>query len=388
MWKEAMDQVQAVWLSPHEARDANGQFPERSDADCNLSCSFGVVQADKMRGFDDLRDSLANLACAVHTPITLPGWDHIAAATRILAENCRAWSFGKVDHRAAYMALPVTPTDAKYAVITLWCPVKKIRCGFRPRTQLFGSIDAVLHYSRLSRIIASLICRILLIPTKGYFDDFLFFARTPDEALTLAHIAELITLLGFGLKMAKPAIGENGVFPGLSSYFPQPRDQMALAISLPKDKAHRWAQMIISIIDNKSISHATLESLIGRLSLAQTSILGKFARDIPKPLYANLFPTRYFPRLSPSLIRNLKRLGTAILRMRHRAASMSRPFPEWSIYADAAYEPEQGCGCIAAVFSHTDSGPRGRYDELVFPPYRRPLKSLISILLQPFSDWS
>ena len=67
----------------------------------------------------------------------------------------------KADHADAYKQLPVTTKDELAAVVTLKDLVDGKWCGFIPRTQLFGSTAAVLHYNCLSRVIASLACRIL-----------------------------------------------------------------------------------------------------------------------------------------------------------------------------------------------------------------------------------
>ena len=110
--------------------------------------------------------------------------------------------------------------DARYAIIALWAPAEKIWVGFRSRTQLFGSIAAVLRYNCLSRIIASLICRILLIPTLGYFDDFGFFVHTPDEAEAMRDLTEFLAIIGMELKTDKSVIGSSDIFLGLAAYFP------------------------------------------------------------------------------------------------------------------------------------------------------------------------
>ena len=185
--------------------------------------------------------------------------------------------------------------DARYAIIALWAPAEKIWVGFRSRTQLFGSIAAVLRYNCLSRIIASLICRILLIPTLGYFDDFGFFVHTPDEAEAMRDLTEFLAIIGMELKTDKSVIGSSDIFLGLAAYFPRPANGMSLAISLPREKARRWAKLIHEIITSMNMSHSTLESLIGRLSFAQTAVFGRFARAMTKPLYAKLFSPRYHP---------------------------------------------------------------------------------------------
>lgn len=122
-----------------------------------------------------------------------------------------------------------------------------------------------------------------------------FFAPTADGALSLAHIAEIMSSMGFGLKTEKSAISNNNVRAGMAAFFPQPSNQMSMVISLPRDKARRLANMIYRAIKEGSISHATIESLIGRLSLALTAIFGRFDRAMLKPLYTMVFRKRYSP---------------------------------------------------------------------------------------------
>ena len=356
LWEEAMAQVRDGWLSEPQPLNADGRFAARPEEECNIAFRFGVEQADKLRGCDDLRDSLTNTACTIRTPITLPGWDHIASACRYLRTTQCEWSFGKVDHRAAYKALPLREEDARYAIIALWAPTEKLWVGCRSRTQLFGSIASVLHYNCLSRIIASLICRILLIPTLGYFDDFGFFARTAEEAVAMRDVTEFLDLFGIELKTAKSVIGLSNIFLGLTAFFPRPANGMALVISLPREKAHRWARLINTIIASANISHSTLESLIGRLSFSQTAVFGRFARAMLKPLYAKLFSPRFHPQLSLPLIRNLQWWATILLSLTPRVATLTRSSPDWVVYTDAAYDEGPEGAHTAAVFLNTD-GP-------------------------------
>ena len=155
----------------------------------------------------------------------------------------------------------------------------EVWCGFPPREKLFGPIDAVLHYNCVSRIIATLIYRLLLIPTIGYFDEFRFFARTADAGLTLAQITEIITLMVFDLKTEKSPIGENNVFLGLTAYSPQPRNLMSSVISPPRDKAHRWAQLIFQL-SLRSTYHMPLSS---RSAVVYRSPKRQFSADSVDP---------------------------------------------------------------------------------------------------------
>ena len=356
LWDEALGQVKRGWVTTPEPLSPEGRFIARPHEECNIAFRFGAQQAGKLRGCDDLRDSLTNTACAVRSPITLPGWDHIAAAARILNTTLCDWSFGKVDHQSAYKALPIRPADINYAVLALWNPLESAWYGSKTRTQLFGSTAAVLHYNCFSRVIASLVCRILAIPMVGYFDDFGFFTRSADEDETMSLVNEFLSLLGVELKVAKSVIGNSNVFLGLSAFFPRPSNGMSLVISLPREKARRWARMIREIIATAHISHATLESLIGRLSFAQTSVFGRFARAMLKPLYAKLFSPRFFPQLSLPLLRNLQWWAATLLAMTPRVATLNRASPDWVIYTDAAFEEGPGGAHIAAIFFST-KGP-------------------------------
>ena len=78
----------------------------------------------------------------------------------------------KDDRESAYKQLPLGPVDQKNAIAALRDPTTKRRRGFVSRTLDFGSVDAVLRYNFLSRIIAALTNRCLGIPMLCYFDDF------------------------------------------------------------------------------------------------------------------------------------------------------------------------------------------------------------------------
>ena len=171
---EAMKQVDKRRRGPPEPLDGNGNFRDSPNERTNIAFRLGVPQTDKLRGRDDFKDALTYRRCQVGAPTKLQGWGHIASAAEILSAKENAWAFGKIDHEAAYKAPPLRPEDIKHVVIALWGPKCKSWFAFSPRTLLSGPKAAVLHYNCLPRVIASLACRILLIPTIGYFDDFGF----------------------------------------------------------------------------------------------------------------------------------------------------------------------------------------------------------------------
>ena len=84
----------------------------------------------------------------------------------------RPLAMAKADRADAYKQLPATTRDELAAAVTLRHPLDGGRRGSIPRTRLFGSTAPVLHYDCLSRIIASLTCRVRKFPRIGYYDDF------------------------------------------------------------------------------------------------------------------------------------------------------------------------------------------------------------------------
>ena len=96
---DAMQQVDGGWVAPPKVM---GNFPRGPDGRCNPALRFGAPQIDKLRGFDDLKDSRSNTSTDVMTPVSLGGWDHIAGTTQISRAIPRPWAFGEIDHRAAY----------------------------------------------------------------------------------------------------------------------------------------------------------------------------------------------------------------------------------------------------------------------------------------------
>ena len=77
---------------------------------------------------------------------------------------------------------------------------------------------------------------------------------------------------------------------------------MKLSISLDQEKSERWIELISQIIQAESIDHSLLDKLIGKLSFAQTTVFGKFARTLAQPLYDKLHAHPYDESLSADLI--------------------------------------------------------------------------------------
>ena len=61
-------QVEKEWLQPPQPLDEGGNFCDSPDDRENIDFRPGVLQSDKLRGSDDLEDSLTNETCYIATP--------------------------------------------------------------------------------------------------------------------------------------------------------------------------------------------------------------------------------------------------------------------------------------------------------------------------------
>ena len=175
LWREALAQEKKGWLEgPFDISVDAVVTRGDSQFRCNPAFRFGVLQGEKLRAVDDLKQSYTNAAAQVLTPINLPTWDHFSSLIKLMTKLAPSLplGFAKADHSDAYKQLPLRPDHRGLAAITLREPSSgRWRC-FLPNTQVFGSTTAVLQYNCLSRVIATLARRLLKIPVMGYFDDF------------------------------------------------------------------------------------------------------------------------------------------------------------------------------------------------------------------------
>ena len=355
LWKEALEQVSMGWLDQPRLLTADGRFADSPDLPVVNAFRFPVIQGEKVRACDDLKASLTNRACSVLSPITLPTWEHVAQISSELALSRRPLALGKADESDAYKKQPLSPSDATWAVITLYGPDKKWY-GFTSRSQIFGSTASVVHYNTFSRLLVSLFVRLFGIPMVGFFDDFGFitFADIMDPAL--AAFIEFCRLLGVHLSAKKCAVGTTITFLGLKGSFPSPSNRFTLQIALDPEKASKWSALIESFISAQSIDSNSLDKLLGRLSFATTNIFGKFARAMAKPLYDLRHSPNFVESLDAELILNLRWWLSALADNLSRSVGTRPVFPRYIIYTDASWKSSTQRGRIAAILIERQSG--------------------------------
>ena len=249
----------------------------------NIAFRFGVEQADKLRACDDIKHSLTNSACRVHTPIKLVSWGRVSKLCRSYSVDGRDWALFKSDHEAAYKRLPIDPGDQSYAIIALRRQASGKWNGFRPTGLMFGIVAGVLHYDVFSRLITDIFNRLFGIPPICFFGDFAALTHRLLATKGMSVISRFCSLIGAKLKGDKSDVGPDVAFLGLLSSFPSKGNGSVLSISLPGGKRKARSTLIRPYFTQNRLSYQELEKLIGRLSFSQTLLFGEFARTQPRP---------------------------------------------------------------------------------------------------------
>ena len=151
--------------------------------------------------------------------------------------------------------------------------------GFIPRSQIFGSTASVVHYNTFSRLLASLICRILGLPCIGYFDDYAFMTPKPIQDLSLITFKDFSSILGTILHDRKCSIESKNTFLGLRGVMHSKKSGMKFAISLDHAKSDRWIELISGFIREGPIDHTSLGKLIGKFRLRSDHRLWQICPD-------------------------------------------------------------------------------------------------------------
>ena len=122
----------------------------------DVAFRFDVDQAGQIRAFDDLKHNRVSLYCSVWTPIKLPPWGRVAQLVLIVDGELRERSCCKADHEAGNEQLPMDPTHADLAMVSIRNPDAGECVPFHQKALLFGADSAVLHYIFFSRMHAAL----------------------------------------------------------------------------------------------------------------------------------------------------------------------------------------------------------------------------------------
>ena len=115
----------------------------------NPAYRVGAQQTEKLRVVEDIMSGCANSDTPKRTPINLPSSGHRAHMCSFFRfeGDGRTLAMTKADHDEVCKQFPLAGEDEQAALATLKSPTDNNWYGFAPKTQLFGSAAAVLHYT-------------------------------------------------------------------------------------------------------------------------------------------------------------------------------------------------------------------------------------------------
>ena len=331
-----MELAKLGWRDEPVPTDLRGNVATFANKKVDVAFRFGVDQAEKLRACDDSNHNRVNLHCTVWTPIKLPTWVHVSKICLNIRTSGKKWAFYKAGREAAYKQLPIAPSQRRLAAVALRNHETSDRVDFPPKALLLGSAEAVLRYSCFSRLLSVLFNLLVGIPLVGYFDDFGALIPLDLSKEAIDTFVEFCTTIGVHLGTKKAEVGWRITFLGLRGDFPRPPYKMAILIRLHPLKAKTCTSTMDRIITSGSISRKELESVIGRLSFAQTSVFGRICRSTLAPLYTKLHMETYFAALTLKEATPLRWWALALAHVKPGRDTPKPPTTERIVYADSA----------------------------------------------------
>ena len=127
----------------------------------------------------------------------------------------------------------------------------------------------------------------------GYVDDYGSLSPSgreneAEETIDIFATSLVILMNGDERKKERKKEGSLCDFPRPPRGLPLPQSGVKLRISLPDDKTRTWIYMLKRLIALGVAADQELQSVVGRLSFAQTCIFGKMGRAMLSPFYEKM----------------------------------------------------------------------------------------------------
>jgi hypothetical protein len=146
---------------------------------------------------------------------------------------------------------------------------------------LFGEAAAVAAYCLVARTIAIICCKVLLLPTDHYIDDFVGIYRLTDDT-AVSDLKEFVVLvLKMHFKDSKFKWGQTLVYIGLQVRLA--RD--SIRFSLHANRRWKYIFLLRRYCESNLLYRPEAEELAGRLMWACTSLYGRCGRAYIGPIY-------------------------------------------------------------------------------------------------------
>ena len=294
--------VDKGWLSgPFTAQ----QMDERFSGRWLPVRRFAVIQKEKLRPIDDLKENRVNEAFSSTERASLYALDHLVWISIFLS---RLYTVGgefnfeledgtilsgfvhkdwleagvdlkvtAMDLKSAYKQLPLSSLDSDKAVISLWSDAHQdVRC-FECATLPFGASASVHNFLRVSAFLQAAGCALGLLWTS-YFDDFPMVSHALHTTSTLACAKGLMSLFGFVYSEEKLAPFDYtaeilGVVVDLGE-----ASKRKIAISNKPSRVKELDLALRDILDSGVVVPNQLPSVLGKLQYADSHVWGRAGR--------------------------------------------------------------------------------------------------------------
>ena len=251
---------------------------------------FAVLQGSKYRVIDDLTLPGVNAACLSNAAITYEGIDCvIAAAQRKVTTGwrpSRVLTLGKQDFKSAYKTLAVASKDLPYT-----------RCAFRAHGAVqalqltalpFGAVGSVHAWDMVGEAVQWTLASIYGVASTRYVDD-LIFVEWEEHAEETAVVTKTAAegILGWGLDERKATTGTRDcvVLGVRMQVVEEDEGPPRLLLTIPDDKAARWAADIDHALATDQLTPADARTLCGRLAWGSSVVFDAVARPYAWPLH-------------------------------------------------------------------------------------------------------
>jgi hypothetical protein len=395
LWEQAKDEVSKGWLvGPFD--DLEHLSQQTSIVGPHVSRRFPVIQSNKVRAIDDLKESQVNCTYGKCDKLWLMDIDSIVSMIRLieqlisgavdvlhfdrgdsynikspLDEGCQHWVGCTFDLHAAYKQLHVHPNDRWASVVSLFSPEDNTAKIFAQVVLPFGASASVISFNRIARFMWFLGCVELGIVWANFFDDFPVLCRKDLASVSLKSIELMFKLLGWQIAEGDKAASFSELFSALGVQF-DVRD-ISNRRSFVQNTQKRLDSIqagIKQILDRGVMSTSEAESLRGRLQFMEAGFFGRLGKSVIMSISVD---RNKDSRLLPSDVLALKAVGEWLSLDCPRLVSPFRESKGCLLFTDGACEgldhdiPNTSIG---AVMINLDSGERFLFgnklsDELV-----------------------
>ena len=363
LWQATLDDAEAGWalLLP--------QCDSPPDT-VLLSRRFPVVQASGIRAIDDFSfNGLNSTLGTCEKVLTMSTVHTVSLALRLLrsAVTRGLKLLGRCfDLKKAYRQLPIHLDDLPYAAVFVWSPDDLCPRVLQMFSLPFGASGSVPGFVRVAVALWRILCRLALVPSTLFFDDFTSITYASDASSAEATVHLLFRILGWRLALTgDKAQSYSELFQSLGVIFClHPGVDSAVTVSNTESRRMEVSAWCLSKLREDSATPKECEQFASRIRWLAGQVFGRSsAAALRTLLRAGRESRPYSPRpLSTELRVAIRWLLGSIPKASPRMWSLERK-RKLHLFTDGAFEG--GKASIGAVLCDSRCTPLAWFGGLV-----------------------